>query len=293
VIVLKRKKGSSDDVQLGTYAANDELIIEALRQLPWSTVPELTRRANELKEQSSRDDLPAGRLQPRIVRKHLDRLHENKAVLIYNMENMNSRQYVLMESLAGPSYHLHKKVKSSLRNDQFAELDFRFVENVAASHMMTRPKMSKGREVVSELWEHEAVRFLKGLFGLETLVMYAVRQGHISGKIRSKSGIDMDALREGLKRSLGDLELFILSFAVDIPELLSYLSTPIGERFARHILDRKWDTIMEQAKTRFGYDPALILKRDTIELEKIFSRLEKRTRHIAKTAPDDLRKQLG
>jgi len=253
-----------DDVQRRTYAANHKLIVEASRQLPWSTVPELTQRANELKEQSSDVDLPPGKLQPSTVRNHLEDLYDQKLVLINNMESINSRQYVLVESLAPPSYNLHRKVNSSLRNDRFASLDFRRAENVAVSDMMTKPEFSKGRDVVSGLWEREAVRFQEGLFGLETLVMYAAKLGHISSKIRSKSGFDMDALREGLKRSLGDLELFILSFAVDVPQLISYLSTPAGEKHATGILESHWGTIMKQARlSPFTYDPTLILKRDT------------------------------
>jgi hypothetical protein len=274
VPVLKRAKEKLDRLQRRTRDAYDKLIIEALRQSFSSNITDLTKKANELKEQSPSRDLPAGKLQRKIVSLHLKRLVKEKKVLV------SSREYVLLESLAGPSYRLHKKVRSLLHDNQFAELDFRFVENVAGSYMITRPETSKEHQVVSGLWEQEAVRFLRGLFGLDALITYAVKQGHIPSNIRSRSGIDMAALREGLKRSLGNLELFILSFAVDIPELLSYISTPVGERFARHILDREWDTIMEQAKSRFRYDPALIVNKDTIELDEIWSRAKKRVRDM-------------
>ncbi len=157
-------------------------------------------------------------------------------------------RYVLTESLSGPSYALNRKVEHSLRNDPIEELDFAFVSNVAGCYMITNPELSKGRGVVSGLWEREAIRFARGLFGLETLVTYALKQGYLSNKVRRKSGIDMAALREGLKRSLHDLEFFILSFAVDVPQLLSYLFTPSGEMMANRILDRKWDAIIERAK---------------------------------------------
>jgi len=238
---LKREKGQIDERQRRTYDAYHKLILEAVRQIPSSTVAEITQRANQLKEQLHSEELPVGKLQPKIVRKHLARLREGEGL------KMGSR-YILTESLVGPSYDLNRKVEHSLRNDRFEELDFAFVSNVAGCYMITSPELSKGRGVVTGLWEREAIRFARGLFGLETLVTYALKQGHLSDKVQRKSGIDMVALREGLKRSLHDLDFFILSFAVDVPQLLSYLSTPSGEMLANRVLGGKWDAIMERAK---------------------------------------------
>jgi hypothetical protein len=118
---------------------------------------------------------------------------------------------------------------------------------------MTRPESSGERKIVERFWKFEAFRFLRGSFGLALLVMYALKYGYISEDIRSRSGIDMIALREGLARSLGNLKLFVTSFAVDVPQLLGFLATPPGERFAASILERKWRRIVSQAKMKLDY----------------------------------------
>jgi hypothetical protein len=274
VIVLRRKKGVTDPLQIRTYAAYDELIIKALRERPWSTVPEITRRVNELKRRLSGGRLPAGKLQPRIVRKHLNRLHEKKVVLIYNKQNLNSRQYALFESLAGPSYPLHKKVRSALQHGRIEELDFMFASNVAECTVITTPESSRGRRAVAELAELEAARLGEGLFGLETLVTYGMKCGYISPEILSQSRIDWTALLAGLRRTFEDLNLFVFSFAVDVEQLLNYLSTRPGMKLASRILAKRWDTIVEKSDDRYKSARQMIINRmDTTGYPAIFARL--------------------
>jgi hypothetical protein len=268
---FRRKKGLVDRHQTHTYSEYERLILEAFKESPLiaPNETELTQQALEL--QRRRPDGPwRGEIQRKIVRKHLKQLLKKKRVL------RTGKRYVMFEALFGPSQEFHKKVNSLLRSDHIAPLDFVFGHNAAASYLTTMPELSKGRRAVTELWEQEAVRFAKGLFGLRTLVVYAIKRGYISSKIRSQSGIDVAALREGLKRSLDDLELFILSFAVDVPQLLNYLSTHAGEKLVSRILWREWGAIMKQAEaTSVIHDRGLIINRDTAEFRGLLSRSER------------------
>jgi len=287
--VLRRKKRYIDHYQAETIESYDKLIKEVLKRFPWSNVTELAEQGTELKKRWRAGVLPTGKLERKTVREHLRRLQREKVILKID------RQYALVETYLGPPSLLNKEVKSALRNDRFAQLDFAFGKNAAGGYMTTRPELSNGRRLVSGLWEHEAIRFAKGFFGLETLITYAIRQGDLSSRIRSESRIDMAALREWLERSLNDLDLFIFSFAVDVRQLLSYLSTPHGERLAIRILERRWDTIMQQAKDAAAiHDRGLIINRDTTQFQRMirdsrfFKRTDAQKGAVDKNRSDDL-----
>jgi hypothetical protein len=83
----------------------------------------------------------------------------------------------------------------------------------------------------------------------------------------------IEALRQSFSSNITDLT----KKANELKEQSPSTDLPAGKLF----LDSKWDTIIEQAKSRFRYDPALILNRDTIELEEILSRAKKRARDVA------------
>jgi hypothetical protein len=248
-------------------AAYDEFIMEVVRRFPGSNVSELALRGTELKKRWRKTKLSKGKLERKAVLEALKRLAEKRQVL------KMGRRYILREYFGAPR-DLHEKVKSALRNDRVEALEYVIPRNVAECAVITRPESSKGRAAVAELAELEAVRLGKGLFGLETLVTYAMKQGYISRGTFFRSRIDWAALLAGLKLVFDDLDLFVFSFAVDAGELLNYLSTPAGMKLASRILARRWDAIVEKAKVR--YEPAreMIMNRmDMTGYQAMFARL--------------------
>ena len=110
------------------------------------------------------------------------------------------------------------------------------------------------------------MRFAKELFWLEDMVILALRHGRLSRKALSKKGIDFTLLSKGLKRSFGNTELILLTFALNPPELLNFLETASGQALAKKSLEEKRDDILRKARmqpyskrqlgliTSFSYD---------------------------------------
>jgi hypothetical protein len=277
----KRRKGFRDDHQRSIMAAYDEFIMEVVRRFPASDVSELALRGTELKKRWRKTRLSKGKLERKTVHEALKRLAEKRQVLKVG------RRYILREYFGAPR-DLHEKVKSALRNDRVEALEYVIPRNVAECAVITRPESSKGRAAVAELAELEAARLGKSLFGLEALVTYALKRGYIAPGAFHRSQIDWTALLSGLKRMFDDLDLFIFSFAVDVGQLLNFLSTRPGMKLASRLLAKRWDTIVERAKVGYERDRGMIINRmDTMGFQQMFAALKELTG--AKDSAEELR----
>jgi hypothetical protein len=232
-----------------------------LRAKPWSNITEIVRESGRiLRAEPPRQDVHVRKPTRKTVRKHLGRM-----LLEGKVWNIRFR-YILMEDVYGKSYELDSLVRKVLCQNAMEDVNYAFVHNTAGCYLTTQPALPSELVVATALHQQEAVRFARELFWLEELVILALRHGRLSRKALSKKGIDFTLLSRGLKRSFGNTELILLTFALNPPELLNFLETPSGQALAKKSLEEKRDDILRKARmqpyskrqlgliTSFSYD---------------------------------------
>jgi len=240
---IKRHPKRMDKGHHRVYDPYDELIVQVLRRKPWSKNIEIVRELENIgKEERVKLGLPEGKPQRVTVRKHLKVML--KAGKVWRIRS----RYILMENVLGKSYELNRLVKEVLDKDELEDVNYAFVHNTAGCYLATQPAHPNDFVVAGSLHLQEAIRFAKELFWLEDLVALALRRRHLPRRVLSKKEINFVQLNQGLKRSFGDTELIVLAFAVKLPELLNFLSTPSGQALAGKILEEKRKAILQKAR---------------------------------------------
>jgi hypothetical protein len=226
------------------YDPYDELIVQVLRRKPWSRNIEIVRELENVgQEERVKLGIPEGKPQRVTVRKHLNLMLE--AGKVWRIRG----RYILMEDVVGKSIELHRRVRSVLGRGDLEDVNYAFVHNAAGCYLATEPAAPTDFAFAGTFHIQEALRFAKGLFWLEDMVALAIKRGRLPREVLSRKEMDFARLNQGLKRSFGDTQLMVLSFAVNLPQLLNFLNTPSGQAYAGGILEEKREAILEKART--------------------------------------------
>jgi hypothetical protein len=155
--------------------------------------------------------------------------------------------YYLIDS---SSTRLNASVRKFVRKKNLVEWNISPARNLAGCYTITDP--AKSHYLFFDLFQQQVKEFIfESRYWLEDILEHMLRHKLVSSEVYSKeNGLDKKMLREGWQRCFGNTRLLVLAYAVSPPDFLDYLMSPHGNSWATNFLEKKWDSIMNEAARR-------------------------------------------
>jgi len=147
------------------------------------------------------------------------------------------------------STRLNASVRQVLRKENWVDWNISPARNLAGCYTATDPPTS--HHLFIDLFKQQVKGFISGGYWLNDILAYMIRYKLISTEVYSKgNGIDKRLLREGWERCFGNTRLLLLAYAISPPDFLEYLMSRHGASWATNVLEKKWDSIMNEVAKR-------------------------------------------
>jgi len=245
-----RRSGIIDPYQKWVSATYHSLIRDLIKSNNYGlNVSQITTRLAELLTPEYRQRLEAP------VLKHGWKMPKGKPTRKKVGEHVNALWADPKESVArvGGGYYLidssstrlNASVRKFVRKKNLVEWNISPARNLAGCYTVTDP--AKSHYLFIDLFKQHVKRFIGSRYWLKDILAYMIRYNLISSEVYSKeNGLDKKMLREGWERCFGNTRLLVLAYAMSPPDFLEYLMSPHGTSWATNVLDKKWDSIMNE-----------------------------------------------